>query len=290
MSTYRIQADSVEAPQFSGSFIGNGSGLTGVGGSTPTGSLLTTASFTSANLTFTKGDSSTFNVNISSLTGSLVQSSQTSSFTQLATGSVTASVTPTQFSIISGSSTEFLVTGTGVTMGNVVTDTHRVTGSFSVSGSLTATSIIVPTSSAYQSNLPYVVYRLPAAVTFPTSSTTTIDIFQITTSSFTEGQTLIVEGFVSLAASSSNRTLATVWNDATNLQTITYVNTATNGHFGFMARVVPTGVRYARTFMYNATNQGAQTQPAATGSIKLQLQAVNLASSFILENLTVRVQ
>jgi hypothetical protein len=31
MSTYRIQATSVEAPQFSGSFIGDGSGLTGVG-------------------------------------------------------------------------------------------------------------------------------------------------------------------------------------------------------------------------------------------------------------------
>jgi hypothetical protein len=83
MSTYRIQATSVEAPQFSGSFIGDGSGLTGIGGSTPTGSLLTTASFTTPNLTFTKGDSTTFNVNISTLTGSLVQSSQTSSMSVL---------------------------------------------------------------------------------------------------------------------------------------------------------------------------------------------------------------
>jgi len=77
MSTYRIQADSVEAPQFSGSFIGDGSGLVGAGG--PTGSFLTTSSFTTPNLTFTKGDSSTFNINISPLTGSLIQSSQTAS-------------------------------------------------------------------------------------------------------------------------------------------------------------------------------------------------------------------
>ena len=37
MSTYRIQATSVEAPQFSGSFIGDGSGLTGVGGGSGNG-------------------------------------------------------------------------------------------------------------------------------------------------------------------------------------------------------------------------------------------------------------
>jgi hypothetical protein len=40
----------------------------GGGGSVNTGSLLTTASFLDPNLTFTKGNNSTFNVNISSLT------------------------------------------------------------------------------------------------------------------------------------------------------------------------------------------------------------------------------
>jgi hypothetical protein len=54
---------------FSGSFFGDGSGLTGIsgGGSTNTGSLLTTASFVDPNLTFTKGDKTTFNVNISKI-------------------------------------------------------------------------------------------------------------------------------------------------------------------------------------------------------------------------------
>ena len=69
MSTYRIQATSVEAPQFSGSFIGDGSGLTGVGGSTPTGSLLTTASVSLNTITFTKGDGSTFPITVNTGSG-----------------------------------------------------------------------------------------------------------------------------------------------------------------------------------------------------------------------------
>jgi hypothetical protein len=59
---------------FSGSFIGDGSGLTGIsgsGGSTNTGSLLITASFTAtasnSNIVFTKGDRNTFNVDLSKL-------------------------------------------------------------------------------------------------------------------------------------------------------------------------------------------------------------------------------
>jgi hypothetical protein len=56
---------------------------------------------------------------------------------QIATGSVTASVSPSQFSVISGSVTEFLVTGTGITLGNAITDVHRITGSLNVTGSST---------------------------------------------------------------------------------------------------------------------------------------------------------
>jgi len=59
---------------FSGSFFGDGSGLTGVsgsGGSTNTGSLLITASFaansSNSNLSFIKGNKSTFNVDLSKL-------------------------------------------------------------------------------------------------------------------------------------------------------------------------------------------------------------------------------
>ena len=59
---------------FSGSFQGDGSKLTGIsgsGGSVNTGSLLTTASFaatsSNSNIVFTKGNGSTFNVDISKI-------------------------------------------------------------------------------------------------------------------------------------------------------------------------------------------------------------------------------
>jgi hypothetical protein len=55
---------------------------------------------------------------------------------QIATGSVTASVSPTQFSVTSGSSTELVVTGTGVTIGSALTDTHTITGSLFITGSI----------------------------------------------------------------------------------------------------------------------------------------------------------
>ena len=46
-------------------YYGDGSNLTGIsGGSTDTGSLLTTASVSSNTITFTKGDSSTFNITV----------------------------------------------------------------------------------------------------------------------------------------------------------------------------------------------------------------------------------
>jgi hypothetical protein len=56
---------------------------------------------------------------------------------QLATGSVTASVSPTQFTVSSASIAEFTVTGTGVTLGSAITDTHNVTGSLNITGSTT---------------------------------------------------------------------------------------------------------------------------------------------------------
>jgi hypothetical protein len=55
---------------------------------------------------------------------------------QITSGSVTASVSPTQFTVTSGSSTELVVTGTGVTIGNALTDNHKITGSLSVTGSI----------------------------------------------------------------------------------------------------------------------------------------------------------
>jgi hypothetical protein len=66
---------------------------------------------------------------------------------QLATGSVTASVSPTQFTVSSASINEFTVTGTGVTLGSAITDTHRVTGSLNVTGSAIISGNTVVTGS-----------------------------------------------------------------------------------------------------------------------------------------------
>jgi hypothetical protein len=71
-------------------------------------------------------------------------------FTQIATGSVTASVTPTQFTVVSGSMTELVVTGTGVTLGGAITDTHRVTGSLDITGS---TNITGPLTSSLDATI-----------------------------------------------------------------------------------------------------------------------------------------
>ena len=50
------------------------------GGTTPTGSLLLTASFSNPNLTFTKGDGSTFSINLSTLVPTSASYAVSSSF------------------------------------------------------------------------------------------------------------------------------------------------------------------------------------------------------------------
>jgi hypothetical protein len=105
--------------QLSGSY-----GLTGSLTATSfTGSLLGTASFASF-------------VPASGIIGNL---------SQIATASFTASVSPTQFTVTSASITEFTVTGTGVTIGNAITDTHRVTGSLAITGSTNITGPLTAT-------------------------------------------------------------------------------------------------------------------------------------------------
>ena len=86
-------------------FYGSGSGnvvkeFTGSagGGSTNTGSLLTTASFSNPNLTFTKGDGSTFNTSLISLVPTSASYALTASFVATAswaTNAITASIADT---------------------------------------------------------------------------------------------------------------------------------------------------------------------------------------------------
>ncbi len=76
------------------------------------------------------------------LTASYILPSSIPPSSFIATGSVTASTnvgTGNVFTVTSASVTEFAVAGTGVTIGNVITDTHTVTGSLNISGSTVIT-------------------------------------------------------------------------------------------------------------------------------------------------------
>jgi len=110
----------------SSTYYGDGSNLTGIsggGGSTDTGSLLTTASFNNStrDMTFTKGDASTFDVNIpagsggSTDTGSLLVTSSFNNSTRLQT----------------------FTKGDGSTYTNSIPLTTIDTGSFVITGSVT---------------------------------------------------------------------------------------------------------------------------------------------------------
>jgi hypothetical protein len=115
-----------------------------------TGSLFGTSSFALGGSGSFSGSFSGSGANLNSIPASAIVGLNLS---QIATGSVTASVTPTQFSVISGSITKFQVTGTGVTVGNATTDIHRVTGSLNVTGSSTlrGTVNITPATSTTNS-------------------------------------------------------------------------------------------------------------------------------------------
>jgi hypothetical protein len=134
---------------FTGSFIG-----------AHTGSLFGTAS-QAVSSSFAVSSSYSFSGSYA-LTASYVASIANLSTTQIATGSVTASVSGSDatFRVVSGSNTflyvsssglttvsgtfavtvnnvnEFLISSTGSSLGNALTDTHSITGSFNITGSL----------------------------------------------------------------------------------------------------------------------------------------------------------
>jgi len=92
-----LAINTIDGKLFYGSGSGNvvkeftGSG--GGGGSTNTGSLLTTASFSNPNLTFTKGDNSTFNVNLNTLVPTSASYASTASYVSTASYAANGGVT-----------------------------------------------------------------------------------------------------------------------------------------------------------------------------------------------------
>lgn len=97
-------------------FYGSGSGnvvkeFTGSasGGSTNTGSLLTTASFSNPNLTFTKGDGSTFNTSLISLVPTSASYALTASFVATASWATNAITANTASYILNAVSSSFAI-------------------------------------------------------------------------------------------------------------------------------------------------------------------------------------
>lgn len=95
----------------------------------------------------------------------IFQPTVTGSIDMTGSFSVTGSITSNLLTVVSGSSTELSVTGTGVTIGNVITDTHRVTGSLNISGSVTATSF-----TGSQNGFIYYMTGSPASISAGTGS------------------------------------------------------------------------------------------------------------------------
>lgn len=222
----------------------------------------------------------------------IFQPTITGSINMTGSFNLTGSITSNLLTVISGSSTELLVTGTGVTIGNIITDTHRITGSLSISGSITASSFLIPTSSAFQSNLPYVVYRLPAAVTFPSGSVVSGSIVNIPRSTVNVGQTIEVRMIASTpnTASTANRTVQTRYGGPGNqVQSLTIANAANqNGAFISFARVTSGGTSYARNTV-GSNNQGFTTAADVGGNIVLEYLVDSNNQTLTIEHIAVTI-
>ena len=158
---------------------------------------------------------------INGLTGSLQGTADNA--IQLASGSITASVTPTQFLIRSGSNTEFQVTGTGVTIGSTLTDVHRVTGSLSITGSFN----------------PSVIQNAAPASIGATTAFTGLATLTVPGGTLSVGDSLEVVSYCSFANSGSpgNRTVR-IWFGSVNGLTVATTAALTSSILSNVTRVV----------------------------------------------------
>ena len=290
----------IEAPSFTGSLFGTSSWSTNA----------LTASLAPNYLPIASTSSMLESFVLNSQTSSFITNSQTSSFTRLATGLVTASVTPTQFQVASGSSTEFVVTGTGVTIGNIITDTHRVTGSLNISGSVIATSFagslsgtattasyIAPTNAGL-AGVPYTVYNLPSAVALSQIVSTSID-FNIGTSQLRNGSLLVLQGYMSRASGTGTVTFSWTANSNANSGSQTYTSNTQYGiQFYWTAKYLSgsDSLRFFRTpttsFVVNNTITPTSFDvPSSSSAFTINFRAIVTAGSMTgaTENVTCQI-
>ena len=176
---YGQTAGTILTGSFTGSFKGDGSGLTGVPSSsyatsalsssyastaatantvllTNTGSgdynlVLAAGSGTTGLITDTTGASYNASTNLLTVTSSyasnadLLDGLNSTVFAQTGSNTFTgAQVISSSFTVYTGSAIEFQVTNTGTKIGNIITDVHTITGSVGISGSVTATGFTGP--------------------------------------------------------------------------------------------------------------------------------------------------
>jgi hypothetical protein len=235
---------------FSGSFIGDGSGLTGTsgGGSTPTGSLLTTASVDLNTITFTKGNGSTFLITVNTGSG--------------------------------GGGSAFPFTGNAVITGSLIV-TGSTISTLGFTGSLSGiadTASFMTTSSLRSSTAPYVVYT--DVTEESTTSTSTSNLlttfgFTIPDTEWPVGGMLKITGHVERTAGANNA-FSSVQVNGSTLRYVGIAGTSMVFEYNIM-KINSTQVRIA--YGPSNTGQGSYNVHNAA-SVTSSISASNYAIAF----------
>jgi len=204
--------------------------------------------------------------------------------------------------------TDIRVTG-GTLSGGVATFTNNTGGTFSVSGFLTGTTFdggtvtgatnftggitanTISATTILADNIQRTLYRLPASVACPPSTTTTAFTLNIPRSSVFSGQTLKVEGIITAQQpTAANKTVTCIWGTNTGTPQNANMGTTSNGgSFGFLARVTQTGVYYGRQSIYSYSNQSATAAADVDSNITVRIEVNPSTSAATVDHIVVTI-
>jgi hypothetical protein len=266
-----LETETVYSGSFSGSFEGDGSNLTGIsgGGSTDTGSLMTTASIAGNDLTFTKGDASTFTITLPSGGGS------TDTGSLMTTGSVSGNV----LTFTKGDSSTFVLTvdtGSGSTGSDFTS--AGISGSLGVNATLIRSLTAAGISGSFNASSASFSTRI-------TSNETNITSLTAATSSYlTSLPTGVLSGSAQIASSISGSFGATSASFSTRVASLesngVFTAAGISGSFvepsaSFSARVT---TLEANPVFSSAGISGSFTAPSASFSTRVTSNTTNITS------------
>ena len=164
-----------------------------------------------------------------------------------------------------------------------------VTGNTIFTNNVTATTISATTILA--DNIQRTLYRLPASVACPPSTTTTAFTLNIPRSSVFSGQTLKVEGIITAnQPTAANKTVTCIWGTNTGTPQNANMGTTSNaGSFGFLARVTQTGVYYGRQSIYSYSNQSATAAADVGSNITVRIEVNPSTSAATVDHIVVTI-